>query len=49
VEITVTHEARSGGRLLQRVMRNSVRQMVTRTVDGELEKLTQHVEQVPAG
>ncbi|NEK60132.1 SRPBCC family protein [Geodermatophilus sabuli] len=49
VEITVTHEARSGGRLLQRVMRNSVRQMVARTVDGELAKLTQHVEQVPAG
>ena len=49
VTITVSHEPRTGGRLTQRLMRSGVRQMVQRTVDGELDKLPQHVEQVQTG
>jgi hypothetical protein len=49
VTITVSHEPKTGGRLLQRLMRNSVRQMVQRTVDGELDKLPQHVEHLDEG
>ena len=48
VGITVTQQARTGGRLVRRLMRNGVRQMAQRTVDGELAKLPQHVEQLPA-
>jgi hypothetical protein len=47
VTITVGHQARTGGRLLRRVLRGSVRQLVQRTVDGELDKIPQHVEHVP--
>ena len=49
VTITVSHEARTGGRVMQRIMRSSVQQMVQRTVDGELDKLPQHVEHLPEG
>lgn len=52
VTITVGHEAHSDGRLVQRVtqrlMRGGVREMVQRTVDGELDRLPAHVEQLPA-
>jgi hypothetical protein len=44
VTITVGHEAHSDGRL----MRGGVREMVQRTVDGELDRLPAHVEQLPA-
>ncbi|MGY1592023.1 SRPBCC domain-containing protein [Geodermatophilus sp. SYSU D00708] len=49
VTITLTHEPRSGGRLVRRLQRGAVRQMVQRTVDGELDKLPAHVEQLIAG
>lgn len=49
VTISVTHEPRSGNRLLQRLQRGGVRQMVQRTVAGELDRLPQHVEQQPSG
>jgi hypothetical protein len=52
VTITVGHEPRAGGRLVQRLtqrlMRGGVREMVQRTVDGELDRLPAHVEQLPA-
>ena len=52
VTITVSHEPRSDGRLAQRVaqrlMRGGVREMVQRTVDGELDRLPAHVEQLRA-
>ena len=52
VTITVSHEAHSNGRLVprvtQRLMRGGVREMVQRTVDGELDRLPAHVEQLPA-
>jgi hypothetical protein len=52
VTITVSHEPRAGGRLTQRLtqrlMRGGVREMVQRTVDGELDRLPAHVEQLPA-
>ncbi|MDP9430818.1 MAG: SRPBCC family protein [Actinomycetota bacterium] len=52
VTITVGHEPHSGGRLTQRLtqrlMRGGVREMVQRTVDGELDRLPAHVEQLPA-
>jgi hypothetical protein len=44
VTITVTHEPRGGNRLLHRLVRSGVRQMVQRTVDGELDKLPAHVD-----
>lgn len=47
VTITVSHEPHSDGRLVQRVtqrlMRGGVREMVRRTVDGELDRLPAHV------
>ncbi len=52
VTITVSHEPHSEGRLTQRLtqrlMRGGVREMVQRTVDGELDRLPAHVEQLPA-
>ncbi len=52
VTITVSHEPRSDGRLTQRLtqrlLRGGVREMVQRTVDGELDRLPAHVEQLPA-
>ena len=52
VTITVSHEPHSDGRLTQRLtqrlMRGGVREMVQRTVDGELDRLPAHVEQLPA-
>ncbi|TFV52915.1 SRPBCC family protein [Geodermatophilus sp. DF01-2] len=51
VTITVSHEPRSDGRLTrrvaQRLMRGGVREMVQRTVDGELDRLPAHVGQLP--
>lgn len=51
VTITIAHEPRSDGRLLhrvtQRLMRGGVREMVRRTVDGELDRLPAHVAQSP--
>ncbi|MGY1704284.1 SRPBCC domain-containing protein [Geodermatophilus sp. SYSU D00697] len=44
VTITVSHEPRTGGRLARRLQRGAVRQMVQRTVDGELDRLPAHVE-----
>jgi hypothetical protein len=35
-------------RVTQRLMRGGVREMVQRTVDGELDRLPAHVEQLPA-
>ena len=47
VTITCSHEPHSDGRLVQRVtqrlMRGGVREMVRRTVDGELDRLPAHV------
>jgi hypothetical protein len=47
VTITVSHEPHSEGRLVQRLtqrlMRAGVREMVQRTVDGELDRLPAHV------
>ena len=47
VTITVAHEPRSAGRLVQRLtgrlLRGGVREMVQRTVDGELHRLPAHV------
>jgi hypothetical protein len=47
VIITVSHEPHSEGRLVQRLtqrlMRGGVREMVQRTVDGELDRLPAHV------
>ncbi len=52
VTITVSHEPHSDGRLThrltQRLMRGGVREMVQRTVDGELDRLPAHVAQRPA-
>ena len=46
VTITLTHEARTGGRLVQRIQRGAMKRLVRRTVDAELEKLPAHVAQV---
>ena len=47
VTITVSHEPHAAGRLTQRLtqrlMRGGVREMVQRTVDGELDRLPAHV------
>jgi hypothetical protein len=52
VTITVSHEAHSDGRLTQRLMhrlmRGGVREMVQRTVDGELDRLPAHVARLQA-
>ena len=51
VTITVGHEPHASGRLFQRLthrlMRSGVREMVQRTVDGELHRLDAHVAQSP--
>ncbi|MGY1690183.1 SRPBCC family protein [Geodermatophilus sp. SYSU D01105] len=44
VTITVGHEPRTGGRLARRLQRGAIRQMVQRTVDGELDLLPAHVD-----
>ncbi|MGY1696897.1 MULTISPECIES: SRPBCC family protein [unclassified Geodermatophilus] len=48
VTITLTHEPRRV-RLADRFTRSALQRMVRDTVDGELDKLPAHVEQVPAG
>jgi hypothetical protein len=52
VIITVSHEPHSEGRLVQRLtqrlMRGGVREMVQRTVDGELDRLPAHVARLQA-
>jgi hypothetical protein len=52
VSITVSHEPHSEGRLVQRLtqrlMRSGVREMVQRTVDGELDRLPAHVARLQA-
>jgi hypothetical protein len=52
VTITVGHEPRSDGRLTQRLtqrlLRSGVREMVQRTVDGELDRLPAHVARLQA-
>ena len=52
VTITVGHEPRSDGRLTQRLtqrlLRAGVREMVQRTVDGELDRLPAHVARLEA-
>ena len=52
VTITVSHEPQSEGRLVQRLtqrlMRGGVREMVQRTVDGELDRLPAHVARLQA-
>jgi hypothetical protein len=52
VTITVSHEPRSDSRLTQRLtqrlMRGGVREMVQRTVDGELDRLPAHVARLQA-
>ena len=49
VTITVGHEPRRKNRLVDRVLRTSVRQLVRSTVDGELAKVPDHVARVAAG
>jgi hypothetical protein len=50
VTITVTHEAKGGNRLVQRVQRGALKRLVQQTVDTELDKLPAHVAQaVPKG
>ena len=46
VTVTVTHEPRSGSRLVQRLQRPGMQRLVQRTVDGELDKLPAHIAQV---
>ncbi len=48
VTITLTHAPRRP-RLADRLSRRAVQQLVQRTVDGELDKLPAHVEQVTTG
>jgi hypothetical protein len=49
VTITVGHEPRRRNRLVDRVLRTSVRQLVRSTVDGELAKVPDHVSRIAAG
>ena len=49
VTITLTHEPRGGSRLLRRVTRGALRQMVERMVTEELAKLPAHLDQVRGG
>ncbi|TFV63590.1 UNVERIFIED_ORG: SRPBCC family protein [Bacillus sp. AZ43] len=44
VGITITHEPTSGGRVVRRLQRSSLRRLVQRTVDAELAKVPAHVE-----
>jgi uncharacterized protein YndB with AHSA1/START domain len=46
VTITLTHEAKRGSRVVQRIQRAALRRLVQRTVDAELDKLPAHVDQV---
>jgi hypothetical protein len=46
VTITLTHEAKRGNRVVQRVQRGALKRLVQRTVDAELDKLPAHVSQV---
>jgi hypothetical protein len=46
VTITLTHEAKGGNRLVQRVQRGALRRLVQQTVDAELDKLPAHVTQL---
>jgi uncharacterized protein YndB with AHSA1/START domain len=46
VTVTVTHEYRSGNRLVRRLQRAGMQRLVQRTVDGELDKLPAHIAQV---
>src|SRR3954447_8883312 len=46
VTITLTHEAKGGSRVVQRIQRTALRRLVQRTVDAELDKLPAHVDQV---
>ncbi len=48
VTITLTHEAKGGNRIVQRVQRSAMRRLVQRTVDAELDKLPAHVDQAAA-
>jgi hypothetical protein len=45
VTVTLTHEPKTGGRVLRRVQRGAMKRLVQRTVDAELDKLPAHVEQ----
>ena len=45
VTVTLTHEPRTGGRVLRRVQRGAMKRLVQRTVDAELDKLPAHVDQ----
>jgi hypothetical protein len=47
VTVTVGHEPRGGSRLLNRILRSSVRRLVQDTVDGELARLPDHIAQLP--
>jgi hypothetical protein len=46
VTVTVTHEPRTGSRLVRRLQRPGMQRLVRRTVDGELDKLPAHIAQV---
>jgi hypothetical protein len=46
VDITITHEPTSGGRVVRRLQRGAMRRLVQRTVDAELEKVPAHVARV---
>jgi hypothetical protein len=48
VTITLTHQPKSGSRLVHRVQRGAMQRLVQRTVDGELAKLPAHIAQVTA-
>jgi hypothetical protein len=45
VTITLTHEAKRGSRVVRRIQRSTLRRLVQRTVDAELDKLPAHVDQ----
>ncbi|SEP13159.1 SRPBCC family protein [Trujillonella endophytica] len=49
VTITVDHEPRERNRLVDRLLRRSMRRLVQTTVDGELAKVSDHVAQVSPG
>lgn len=49
VTITVAHEPRKQNRLVDLVLRSSIRRLVQSTVDGELAKVPEHVARVTAG
>jgi hypothetical protein len=45
VTITLTHEPKRGSRVVQRIQRGALQRLVQRTVDAELDKLPDHLEQ----